>query len=87
MLRNVKGLVRWRRLVYIGCMGGKPPNHTHPHQTMAYKILRVQLRELWVAQTELIIRGKYEEADELRRVIKILEREELGENNGLLEVK
>lgn len=54
---------------------------------MAYKILRVQLRELWVAQTELIIRGKYEEADELRRVIKILEREELGENNGLLEVK
>lgn len=48
---------------------------------------RVQLRELWVAQTELIIRGKHKEADELRRVIDILEREELGELNGLLEVK
>lgn len=54
---------------------------------MKHTIYRVQLRELWVAHTELIIRGKYEEADELRRVIKTLEREELGELNGLLEVK
>lgn len=54
---------------------------------MKYTINRVQLRELWVAQTELIIRGKHKEAEELRRVIDTLEREELGELNGLMEVK
>ena len=54
---------------------------------MTYKTVRVQLRELWNAQTELIIRGKNKEAEELRRVIDILELEELGELNGLLEVK
>lgn len=54
---------------------------------MNYQINRVQLRELWVALTELQIRGKYEEADELRRVIDTLEREELGELKGLLELK
>jgi len=48
---------------------------------------RVQLRELWIAQTELIIRGKNKEANELKRVIDILEREELGELNGLLEAR
>lgn len=54
---------------------------------MRNETYRVQLRELWVAQTELIIRGKNKEANELRRIIDILEREELGELNGLMEVK